>query len=188
MNLTCFKAYDIRGKLGEDLNAEIARRIGRAYADVMAVGSVIVGHDARESSPVLKAALVEGLRTGGVNVTDIGLCGSEEVYFATGHLHKGGGIMVTASHNPIDYNGMKMVGPGSRPLDPATEMKAIKTAAERDSYQDHPHYGTYAEANPRNGLAAHVAGMVDGRSLQGLHVVANAGNGTAGATFDAVVA
>lgn len=186
MKLDCFKAYDIRGKLGESLDEDIARRIGRAFADIMKIGSVVVGHDARESSPALKAALTEGLRAGGVNVSDIGLCGSEEVYFATGHLHKGGGIMVTASHNPIDYNGMKMVGGGSRPIDPATEMAAIKSAAEKGAFADTTHMGHFQVADTRAAYAAHIAGMVDAAALSGVHILANAGNGTAGAAFDAV--
>ena len=119
MILDCFKAYDVRGKLGETLDTAISRRIGRAFAECFGPGTIVVGHDARASSPALKLALVDGLRDRGAGVIDIGLCGTEEVYFATGHLDAAGGIMVTASHNPIDYNGMKLVGPESRPIDPA---------------------------------------------------------------------
>ncbi|NBC29039.1 MAG: phosphomannomutase CpsG, partial [Spirochaetes bacterium] len=107
--LSCFKAYDVRGRLGVDLDADIARRIGRAFAEELAPGRVVTGRDCRESSPALQAALNEGLRDGGADVIEIGLCGTEEVYFATDHLAAGGGIMVTASHNPADYNGMKLV-------------------------------------------------------------------------------
>ena len=107
--LECFKAYDVRGRIPDQLNEDIARRIGRAYADVIQPGSVVVGHDIRLTSEAIKASLIEGLREQGVSVQDIGLCGTEEIYFATAHLGVGGGIAVTASHNPKDYNGMKFV-------------------------------------------------------------------------------
>lgn len=111
--LTCFKSYDVRGQLGVNLDAAIARRIGRAFAEVMQPGLTVTGRDIRESSPELQAALIEGLLAGGSDVIDIGLCGTEEVYFATSHYGAGGGLMVTASHNPIDYNGIKMVRAGA---------------------------------------------------------------------------
>ena len=102
--LTCFKAYDVRGQVPDQLNEDIARRIGRAYARVINPGRVVVGHDIRLTSEAIKGALVTGLREAGVDVLDIGLCGTEEIYFATSHLGVGGGIAVTASHNPKDYN------------------------------------------------------------------------------------
>src|SRR5690606_11249932 len=105
--LRCFKAYDIRGRLPDDLNEDIAWRIGRAYADFIRPAEVVVGHDVRLSSPALADALSRGLSDGGADVLRIGLCGTEEVYFATDHLGAAGGIMVTASHNPVDWNGMK---------------------------------------------------------------------------------
>ena len=110
MSLTCFKSYDIRGKLGDELTPEVAYRVGRAFSAVLSPDHVIVGQDARESSAALSAAVVEGLRAGGTSVSDLGLCGTEEVYHATGAARAGGGIMVTASHNPIDYNGRKLLG------------------------------------------------------------------------------
>ena len=112
MNLTCFKAYDIRGQLGTELNEDIACRIGRAYAEFLRPSRVIVGRDVRLSSAGLCAALVNGLTAGGADVFDIGLCGTEEVYHATFSQQMDGGIMVTASHNPMDYNGMKLVRNG----------------------------------------------------------------------------
>ncbi|MBT6353113.1 MAG: phosphomannomutase, partial [Halieaceae bacterium] len=105
--LDCFKAYDVRGRIPDQLNEDIAYRIGRAYAEIIEPGTVVVGHDIRLTSESVKRALVDGLRTQGVAVQDIGLCGTEEIYFATAHLGVGGGIVVTASHNPKDYNGMK---------------------------------------------------------------------------------
>jgi phosphomannomutase len=112
--LTCFKAYDIRGKLGEELNEDIALRIGRAYAQCLGPKQVVVGGDVRLTSESLKMALAEGLMDGGCDVLDIGLSGTEEIYFATFHLNVDGGIEVTASHNPINYNGMKLVRSGAR--------------------------------------------------------------------------
>ena len=107
--LTCFKAYDVRGQLGEELNTDIAYRIGRGFADYLNPKTVVVGGDIRLSSEQLKLALVDGLRDGGTNVIDLGMTGTEEIYFATSHLKTDGGIQVTASHNPMDYNGMKFV-------------------------------------------------------------------------------
>ena len=150
--------------------------------------SIVVGHDARASSPALKTGLIDGLRDRGADVVDIGLCGTEEVYFATGYLRAAGGIMVTASHNPIDYNGMKLVGPESRPIDPEIELARVRALAEADSYNSHPMPGSYRAINTRPAYAAHVAGMVDATTLRGLRVLANAGNGTAGAAFDAILA
>ena len=104
--ITCFKAYDLRGRLGEDLDEDVAWRVGRAFAARPGTRRVVVGRDGRASSPALAAALIRGLVEGGVEVLDIGLAGTEEMYFATDHLGADGGIEVTASHNPIDYNGM----------------------------------------------------------------------------------
>ena len=116
MNLTCFKAYDIRGQLGTELNEDIAYRIGRAYAEFIKPSRVVIGRDVRLSSESLCTALSKGLTEGGADVFDIGLCGTEEVYHATFSQKMDGGIMVTASHNPIDYNGMKLVRENSKPI------------------------------------------------------------------------
>jgi len=185
--LSCFKAYDVRGQLGRNLDPEIVRAIGRAFAARMEPRTVAVGHDARASSPVLKMALIDGLRERGSDVIDLGPCGTEEVYFATGHLQLGGGIMVTASHNPIDYNGLKFVGPGSRPVDPDRELADIGGLAERDSYAGHPVPGGLTRRDLRADYAARVADFVDAAALKGLRILANPGNGTAGAAFDAIL-
>ncbi len=110
--LTCFKAYDIRGKLGEELNEDIAWRIGRAYGEFLKPKTIVLGGDVRLTSETLKLALARGLQDAGVDVLDIGMSGTEEIYFATFHLGVDGGIEVTASHNPMDYNGMKLVREG----------------------------------------------------------------------------
>ena len=114
--LTCFKAYDIRGRIPSELNEDLAYRIGQSYAAFVRPKKVAVGRDIRATSATLSAALMRGLNDSGVNVVDIGLCGTEGVYFATFAEALDGGIMVTASHNPPDYNGMKFVREGSRPI------------------------------------------------------------------------
>jgi hypothetical protein len=114
--ITCFKAYDVRGRLPDQLNEEIAYRIGRAFADYLKAKTVAVGRDVRLSSPSIQDALVRGLNAQGADAYDIGLCGTEEIYFATADRGFDGGVMVTASHNPADYNGMKFVRQEARPL------------------------------------------------------------------------
>lgn len=133
-SLTCFKAYDIRGKLGEELNEDIAYRIGRAYAQHLGAKRVVVGGDVRLTSATLKQALANGLMDGGADVIDIGMVGTEEIYFAAFHLDVDGGIEVTASHNPMDYNGMKLVARGAVPISGDTGLKAIQTLAEANQF------------------------------------------------------
>ena len=128
--IECFKAYDIRGRVPEELNEEIVWRIGRAYAQYLQPRRVVVGRDVRLQSPALAQAVSAGLMAGGADVIDIGLCGTEEVYFQTFHRRADGGIMVTASHNPMNYNGMKLVREGSRPISGDTGLNDIKALAE----------------------------------------------------------
>ncbi len=135
MTLTCFKAYDIRGKLGSELNEDIAYRIGRAYADHLDAKRVVVGGDVRLTSEPLKQALANGLMDSGADVIDIGMVGTEEIYFAAFHLDVDGGIEVTASHNPMDYNGMKLVRKGARPISGDTGLKTIQTLAEARQFK-----------------------------------------------------
>ena len=186
--ITCFKAYDVRGELGVDLDADVAYRIGRAFAEARGAKTVVVGRDSRASSPELSAALIRGLTEGGADVLDIGMAGTEEVYFSTGHLKADGGIEVTASHNPISYNGMKIVGRGSAPLDPATELPPIVELAQS---------GDFAAATPgkvtdfhqaRDAYAKAMVDFIHIDALRPMKVLVNAGNGTAGPTFDAIAA
>ena len=132
-----FKAYDIRGIVPQEVNAELAYRVGRVFAAMFAAESVVVGHDIRLTGPELAAAAIEGLRDGGCTVYDIGECGTEMVYFATAHLKTDGGIMVTASHNPKDYNGMKLVRSGARPISADTGLMEICEMATEDG--EFPH-------------------------------------------------
>ena len=128
-DLTCFRSYDIRGRLGAELNEAIAARIGRAFAQELGAGRVVLGRDCRASSAALSLAVSAGLQEAGVTVLDLGMCGTEEVYFATDHCGADGGIAVTASHNPMDYNGMKLVKAGAAPLEPAL-LARVRARAE----------------------------------------------------------
>lgn len=130
-SLTCFKAYDIRGKLIDEIDEDIAYRIGRAYGQLLNPKTVVVGSDVRLTSESLKLSLARGLQDSGVNVLDIGLAGTEEIYYATFSLELDGGIEVTASHNPIEYNGMKLVGPQSRPISRENGLAEIQQLAEK---------------------------------------------------------
>ncbi|WP_420850939.1 UDP binding domain-containing protein [Pseudomonas wenzhouensis] len=121
--LTCFKAYDIRGQLGAELNENIAYRIGRAYAQFLDANRIVICGDMRLSTAGLKQALPNGLMDAGCDVIDLGMTGTEEVYFAAFHLDVDGGIEVTASHNPIDFNGMKLVLRGAQPISGDTTRK-----------------------------------------------------------------
>ncbi len=184
--LSCFKSYDVRGKLGEELNNELAYKIGRGFAAAIQPGSVVIGYDIRPTSPELAEALTAGLRDEGVDVVDIGLCGTEEVYFATTHLEAGGGLMVTASHNPIDYNGIKMVRAGSRPISAADGLGEIAALCKSDDFGPAKPQGSYSKQDPRDAYADRVAGFLDHSALKPLKIVVNAGNGVAGPAFDVI--
>ncbi|HMO06874.1 MAG TPA: phosphomannomutase [Paracoccaceae bacterium] len=185
--MTCFKAYDIRGRLGPELNEDIARSIGRAFAETLGATRVVVGRDCRASSLSLSAAVIDGLLAAGVEVLDLGLAGTEEMYFATTHLGACGGIEVTASHNPMDYNGMKMVGQGSAPLDPATVMPRIRALAESGAFAARRAGGRVVDASAtRAAYVDRVLSFVDLDKLRPLKILVNAGNGAAGPTFDAL--
>ncbi|WP_045737540.1 phosphomannomutase/phosphoglucomutase [Xanthomonas sp. MUS 060] len=184
MSLPAFKAYDIRGRVPDELNEDLARRIGVALAGQLQSGPVVVGHDVRLASPSLQAALSAGLRASGREVIDIGLCGTEEVYFQTEHLQAAGGVMVTASHNPMDYNGMKLVREHARPISSDTGLFAIRDTVAADTAPA----GTPTAAehhNPdKSAYIAHLLSYVDRTSLKPLKLVVNAGNGGAGAIVD----
>ena len=185
--LNCFKAYDVRGRLGADLDEDIARRIGRAFAEVLGARRVVLGRDVRASSPGLARAVAEGLLAAGAEVLDIGLCGTEEVYFATTHLDADGGIEITASHNPIDYNGMKMVGRGSAPLDAARTIPAIRALSESAAFAAPVPGGRVVPAQDvRAAYVERVMSFIDVAALRPLTILVNSGNGAAGPTFDAI--
>ncbi|WP_102225053.1 phosphohexomutase domain-containing protein [Acidimangrovimonas sediminis] len=185
-DLTCFKAYDIRGRLGVDLDEAIAERIGRAFAEVLGARRVVIGRDCRASSEALTEAAVKGLLAAGTEVLDLGLCGTEEMYFATTHFGADGGIEVTASHNPMDYNGMKMVREGSAPLGAESGLAAIKTAAEAADFGPAKQGTRRPAEGARAAYVERCLSFVDISALRPLKIVVNAGNGAAGPTFDAI--
>ena len=178
--LKCFKAYDIRGKLGTELNVEVAYRIGRAYAQYTKARRVVVGEDARETSRDLKQALVDGLLDGGCDVLDLGLAGTEEIYFATWSLNLDGGIVVTASHNPMDYNGMKLVREQAKPISNDSGLNAIRALAEKNHFDKSPVRGEYQTCSHLGAYIDHLLSYIDVGKLQPLRLVTNAGNGAAG--------
>jgi len=186
--LRCFKAYDIRGQLGTELNADIAYRIGRAYAEFLKPQTIVLGGDIRLTSEALKAALSDGIRDAGANVIDIGMVGTEEVYFATSHLKADGGIEVTASHNPIDYNGMKPIREGSRPISSDTGLLDIKRLAEANQFApvDAAARGGYEKRSVLNEYLDHLLGYIDNEAIRPIKLVMNAGNGAAGHVVDAI--
>jgi phosphomannomutase len=184
--LPCFKAYDIRGRIPDELNEDLAYRIGRAYADFLKPERVVVGHDIRLSSPAITDALIEGLRDGGSNVFHIGQCGTEEIYFATSHFDMDGGIVVTASHNPKDYNGMKLVRDASKPISGDTGLKDIEALAEANEFPPVAERGTLADLSHLKAYIAKLVSYVDPALLRPLKIVVNAGNGGAGSIIDAL--
>lgn len=182
--LTCFKAYDVRGRVPDELNEDLARRIGRATAEVLGEGPVVVGRDIRLTSPGLQAAIAQGLNEAGRDVIDIGLCGTEEVYFATPHLNAAGGIMVTASHNPMDYNGLKLVREGSRPISGDSGLFAIRDKAASNSFASTQRAGQLSVASSKSAYVDHLLGYINRDTLKPLKIVVNAGNGGAGLVID----
>ncbi|KUJ00602.1 phosphomannomutase/phosphoglucomutase [Vibrio sp. MEBiC08052] len=190
-NLTCFKAYDIRGRLGDELNNNIAYRIGRAYGQFLTQSSkepktVVVGGDIRLTSEELKLALADGLMDSGVDVLDIGLSGTEEIYFATFHLKVDGGIEVTASHNPMDYNGMKIVGYGAQPISRDTGLWEIQLLAEKNEFSRASRIGSYKKISILNNYVDHLIGYIQPKNIKPMKLVVNSGNGAAGHVIDAI--
>ncbi len=183
MDLSCFKAYDLRGRVPDQLNPELAERIGRAYVEVTGARKVIVGYDIRLSSPEITKALEAGLMAAGADVYDIGLGGTEQVYFATSHYKMDGGIMVTASHNPKDHNGMKMVGPESRPISSDNGLNDIRDRVAQP-FTDAPEPGKFHTLDVMADYVEHLLGYVDVNTLKSLTIVANPGNGGAGLVIE----
>lgn len=184
MEITCFKAYDIRGRVPDQLNEDVAYRIGRAFADYLSPKKVVVGFDIRLTSAALCAELSRGLTDGGADVLNIGQCGTEEIYFATSHLQADGGIVVTASHNPKDYNGMKLVRDNSKPISGDTGLFEIKKIAEGGEFKEVEEKGSIQEINIDDAYRSHLLAYVSGENLKPLKIVCNAGNGGAGSVID----
>ena len=186
--LTCFKAYDIRGEIDININEAIAYRVGRSVAQHFNSKSIVVGFDARETSPAFAKAVGQGIMDAGSNLIDIGLAGTEEMYWAVSNFSASAGIMVTASHNPINYNGMKIVKSGSRPLDDNEDFKAIKNLAETEKWTKTDNKGSHLDYSDqaRSDYVTKVMSFVNRNELKPLKIVINSGNGAAGPTFDAI--
>ena len=185
-SISGFKAYDLRGRIPTELNPQVAYRVGRAYAEWLKPKRVVVGRDIRLSSQELCEALTRGLLDSGVDVYDIGLCGTEGVYFATFAENMDGGIMVTASHNPPDYNGMKFVREQSKPISGDTGLQDIRRIAEADQYSTPARKGELHELDTLSKYIDHLRSYMEPTKLKPLRVVVNAGNGGAGAVVDSL--
>ena len=186
--LTCFKAYDIRGQLGTELNEEVAYRIGRAFAEFLQPKNVVLGGDVRLTSEELKQALARGICDTGADVIDIGVVGTEEVYFATSYLETDGGIEVTASHNPLDYNGMKPVRENSKPISSDTGLLKIKAMAEENNFPavEENARGSITQVSILDPYLDHLLSYIDLSAITPIKLVMNAGNGAAGHVVDAI--
>jgi phosphomannomutase/phosphoglucomutase len=182
-SLSCFKAYDIRGKVPEELNEDLAYKIGRAFVAELNAESVVVGYDIRLESEGLAAALKKGLTEAGANVVDIGLCGTEEVYFATFHRKLDGGIMITASHNPKGYNGMKLVAKDAKPISGDSGLKAIEQRVLNEAFNTSKKTSLVDFQPDKSAYIEHLMSYVDVSVLKPLKLVMDAGNGSAGAVI-----
>jgi phosphomannomutase len=183
-SITCFKAYDLRGRIPTELNDEVAYRVARAYAEFLSPKRVVVGRDIRLSSAGLAEAVCRGLTDSGVDVYDIGISGTEGVYFATFDGGFDGGIMITASHNPPDYNGMKFVREQSKPISADNGLQEIRRLAERAEFPEAQNRGTRISLDTLPAYVAHLMSYVDSAKLKPLKIVVNAGNGGAGLIVD----
>ena len=187
-DLSCFKAYDIRGEIGVNIDEGVAYRVGRAVAQHLGATSVVIGFDARETSPAFAAAASQGVRDAGSDVINIGMAGTEEMYWSVTEFGACAGIEVTASHNPIHYNGMKIVKSQSQPLEDLGDFQAIKALASSQAWSDVTDVGREFERSEaaRQAYVGRVLSFVDLPALRPLKIVVNSGNGAAGPTFDAI--
>ena len=184
IDITCFKAYDIRGRIPDQLNADIAYRVANATAEFLGAKQIVLGRDIRHSSAELADAVAKGLTDAGVEVLDFGLGGTEMVYFATAYLEADGGIMVTASHNPADYNGLKLVREESRPISGDTGLEDIRLIAEGDKRLIAAGRGARKDVDITAPYLDRLLSFVNVAELKPLKIVVNAGNGGAGLTID----
>jgi len=184
LNIDCFKAYDIRGQIPNQLNPDVAYRVGNATAEYLKAKRVVVGRDIRLSSDELTDAVCRGLIEAGAEVLDIGLCGTEMVYFATDHLNADGGVMITASHNPADYNGLKLVREEARPISGDTGLQDIRKLAESDDRLVGPEPGFRLSVDIFDVYVDHLLTYIDLEALKPLKLVVNPGNGGAGIAMD----
>jgi len=182
-----FKAYDFRGKVPGELNTELAYKIGRAYSKYIDAKHIVVGYDIRKSSVEISEALIKGLNDSGVNVTNIGLCGTEMVYFATPHLNADGGIMITASHNPPEYNGMKFVKKDSVPVGYSSGLNEVELMILENNFSDvKVEKGTIININVMDDFINNLSQFYDAEKIDPLKVAVNGGNGCVGLALNAI--
>lgn len=182
-----FGAYDVRGLYPEEVNEELAYRVGRVFPKLFDADKVAVGHDIRLSGQDMTDALIKGLTESGCDVVDIGQCGTEMIYYTTGHLGLGGGIMVTASHNPKQYNGMKFVRKEARPISSDTGLKDIENAVMANDLPEKAAVpGKVEKINILEDYVQNILSFIDVKKLKPFKVVVNAGNGAAGPIIDAM--
>ncbi|MGM8885720.1 phosphomannomutase CpsG [Psychrobacter sp. 1U2] len=199
ITIDSFKAYDIRGELGVTLDEAIAYRIGRAFAQILSQRidndtelkmlrkAVVIGSDIRHSSNELKQAAIAGIIDAGIEVIDLGMTGTEEVYFATSHYQALGGIEVTASHNPINYNGLKLVKEHSKPISADDGLAEIQALAESGEFLEVNKKGQLQLKTDKSAYIEHVFSFIDIEKLKPLKIVINSGNGSAGPVVDLLV-
>jgi phosphomannomutase len=185
--LTCFKAYDIRGKVPTELSTELAYKVGRAYSTYLKAKKIVIGHDIRKSSAVISNALTKGLNESGTDVIDIGLCGTEMIYFGTTHFNADGGIMITASHNPPEYNGMKFVKRDSVPVGYDSGLNEIEKMILNDNLgEKNTNAGKIISRDIMKEFLNHLKKFYDSKKIKPFKVVVNAGNGCAGLALNAI--
>ncbi|MGC9329070.1 MAG: phosphomannomutase [Candidatus Hinthialibacter sp.] len=182
--LTCFKAYDIRGKVPDELDTELAYKIGLATVQFLYAKKIVVGRDIRKTGLEMRDALIRGLTDAGADVIDIGLCGTEMVYYAVSHLNADGGIMITASHNPPEYNGMKFVRESSKPISADTGLKDIEEMCIQNEFSKAGAPGSVEKIDVSQEYIQHILSYVDVSKLKPCKLVVNAGNGCAGPIVD----
>ncbi len=189
MLLNCFTPYDVRGRVGKEIDTNICYRIGRAFVEVINADKIVIGYDARRSSPEFADAVSIGAMDAGADILSIGLCGTEEVYWAVNNFRACGGIMVTGSHNPILYNGLKFVKNNARPLDPILEFQKVKSLAEKNKFYKNSDTNQIIKLHreARIEYVKKILSFVDDTQFKPMTIVVNSGNGAAGPTFDAIV-
>ena len=185
-----FKAYDLRGRYPEEINEELAYQVGRAFSVLYKPDKVVVGRDVRLTSKSLADELIRGFTDGGTNVIDIGLCGTEQVYHATAAMEAQGGVMVTASHNPMNYNGLKLVGEGAKPISADTGLLDIYALLEKELFVQEVAPGKIkgksSEVNTLDHYLNYLFSLVSPEEMKPLKVVLNGGNGCAGPIAEAL--
>jgi len=204
ITINSFKAYDIRGELGVNLDEDIAYRIGRAFAQILyqryqaaienktndmadLKPAIVIGSDIRHSSEQLKQAAIKGIMDAGIDVIDLGMTGTEEVYFATSYYQALGGIEVTASHNPINYNGLKLVKEHSKPISADDGLAEIQALAESGQFTTDNQSGQLQLLTDKSAYIDHVMTFIDIDKLKPLKLIINSGNGSAGPVVDLLI-